>query len=286
MSSGKKYQWIPTFLKEDEFNEFILLHLISGLRGPSKKLNFNKLFCYIMRVLSTGMKWSDLEIAIDATGKPEIHYTNIFRIFKYWVENGCFDQIFEASVMQLCRNKLLDTSVIHGDGTNHAAKKGGDNIGFNGHKKIKGDKVIAMCDRNVNVIAPFVNAPGNRNESILLKPALMKLKPMFDKMGLFLEGTVISLDGVYNSTANRKMIFNRKMIPNINLRKCDQKRSGRNQLFDEEIYKERFRTIERLFAWEDKFKKLLIRFERISQHFYAFKVLAYTMINLRHFVTS
>jgi hypothetical protein len=132
----------------------------------------------------------------------------------------------------------------------------------------------------------FVNAPGNRNESILLKPALMKLKPMFDKMGLSLEGIVISLDGVYNSTANRKMIFNRKMIPNINLRKCDQKRSGRNQLFDEEIYKERFRTIERLFAWEDKFKKLLIRFERISQHFYAFKVLAYTMINLRHFVTS
>src|SRR5271157_3709325 len=48
-----------------------------------------------------------------------------------------------------------------------AAKKGGDNLGFSGHKKVKGDKVVAFCDRHCNVIAPFVAAPGNRNESPL-----------------------------------------------------------------------------------------------------------------------
>jgi hypothetical protein len=52
--------------------------------------------------------------------------------------------------------------IVHGDGTTTAAKKGGDNIGFSGHKKMKGDKVVAFCDRNCNVIAPFVSAPGNR----------------------------------------------------------------------------------------------------------------------------
>ena len=30
---------------------------------------------------------------------------------------------------------------------------------------MKGDKVVAFCDRQCNVIAPFVAAPGNRNES-------------------------------------------------------------------------------------------------------------------------
>jgi hypothetical protein len=30
------------------------------------------------------------------------------------------------------------------------------------------------------------------------------------------------------------------------------------------IFKERFRTIERVFAWEDKFRRLMLRFERIS----------------------
>jgi len=49
------------------------------------------------------------------------------------------------------------------------------------------------------------------------------------------------------------------------------------------IFKERFRTIERIFAWEDKYRRLLLRFERQSEVHYAFKTLAYTLINLRHF---
>jgi len=52
------------------------------------------------------------------------------------------------------------------------------------------------------------------------------------------------------------------------------------------IFQERFQTIERVFAWEDKFKRLLMRFERISKLHYALKTLAYTMINLRHFCQS
>jgi hypothetical protein len=38
-------------------------------------------------------------------------------------------------VLKLHQDELLDITVIHGDGTTTAAKKGGDNIGFNGHKK-------------------------------------------------------------------------------------------------------------------------------------------------------
>jgi hypothetical protein len=35
-------------------------------------------------------------------------------------------------------------TINHGDGTTTATKKGADNIGFNGLKKIKGDKVVAF----------------------------------------------------------------------------------------------------------------------------------------------
>ena len=41
--------------------------------------------------------------------------------------------------------------------------------------------------------------------------------------------------------------------------------------------------VERTFAWEDKFKRLLLRFERIQQRHYGMKLLAYTLINLRAF---
>jgi hypothetical protein len=54
-------------------------------------------------------------------------------------------------------------------------------------------------------------------------------------------------------------------------------------LFSEQIYDERFQTVERVFVWEDKLTRLLLRFERISFHHFGLKLLAYTMINLRHF---
>jgi hypothetical protein len=41
--------------------------------------------------------------------------------------------------------------------------------------------------------------------------------------------------------------------------------------------------VERTFAWEDKFKRLLLRFERIQQRHYGMKLLAYTLINLCKF---
>ena len=105
-------------------------------------------------------------------GRPEIHYTRIYRAFRRWQADGCFDVIFTGRWCGLHQADLLDVTIIHGDGTTTAAKKGGDNIGFNGHKKIKGDKVVAFCDRNCNVIAPFVAAPGNHSESPLLRAAL------------------------------------------------------------------------------------------------------------------
>ena len=150
---------------------------------------------------------------------------------------------------------------------------------------MKGDKIVAFCDRNCNVLAPFITAPGNRNEYQLFKAAFNPLKKISSEVGIKISGSVMSLDGVYDSQSNRKLIFNNGMTPNINENKRNRKKTkrGRKRLFSKTIFKERFRTIERVFAWEDKFKRLLIRFERISDLHYGFKLLAYSMINLRYF---
>ena len=150
---------------------------------------------------------------------------------------------------------------------------------------MKGDKIVAFCDRNCNVIAPFVRAPANRNESVMLQPGIEKLVYNAKLIGFNLAGSIMSLDGVYNCRKNRKSIFNLKMKPNIPENKRNRKKTkrGKKQIYDPEIFAERFQTIERVFAWEDKFKRLLLRFEFLSDHHYGMKVLAYSMINLRHF---
>ena len=38
--------------------------------------------------------------------------------------------------------------VLHGDGANTMARKGGDGIGYAGYKHQKGEKVIAIIDNN------------------------------------------------------------------------------------------------------------------------------------------
>ena len=51
-------------------------------------------------------------------------------------------------------------------------------------------------------------------------------------------GSVISLDGAYDSKKNRKMIFNAGMVPNINENKRNRKsmKRGRKRLFDKAIF--------------------------------------------------
>jgi len=288
MAQSQSRQGIPTHLTLEEFEEFVLPHLHIGRRGPQPKLALHVIFNYILKLLYLGCQWKELPIEKNGEGRPEIHYTRIYGAFRRYAAHGCFDTIFEGSVSLLSLKGYLDISIIHGDGTTTAAKKGGDNLGYNGHKHIKGDKVVAFCDRNCNVIAPFITAPGNRNESPLLKEALPQVTRLAKKVGLDLNKTIVSLDGVYDSRANRKAIFNRDMIPNINPNPRGRKtpKRGRKPIFDQSIFQERFQTIERVFAWEDKFRRLLIRFERISKLHYALKSLAYTMINLRHFCQS
>lgn len=284
-SNYKKYNTIPTQLTKNQFNQFVLPFLSVGTRGPKPKLSLHKIFNYILYFIHTGIQWKKLPIEKDAQGQPEIHYTRIFHVFQRWVQDGSLDSVFINSVEELAHNNLLDCSILHGDGSITMAKKGGDNIGYSGHKHMKGEKVIAIVDRNVNVITPYTTAPANTNESPLFKPALASLKKITKIIGVSLEGLIMSLDGGYDSTSNRKMIFNSGMTPNIPENKRNRKTSkpGPKRKFSESIFQERFQTIERLFAWEDKFKRLLIRFERKSENYFGLKLIGYAMINLRHF---
>jgi transposase len=171
MARSQPRQGISTNLSVAQFEQFVLSHLSTGSRGPAPKLSAHLIFNYILRVLYLGCQWKELPIEKDRQGRPENHYTGIYRAFRRWQADGCFDAIFEGSVFKLHQDDCPDTTIIHGDGTTTAAKNGGDNLGFSAHKKVKGDKGVAFCDRHCNVIAPFVSAPGNRNDAAVAKGA-------------------------------------------------------------------------------------------------------------------
>jgi transposase len=194
MAQSQFRQGIPTHLTLEQFEEFVLPHLHMGTRGPQPRLALHVIFNYILKLLYLGCQWKELPIEKNFKGRPEIHYTRIYRAFRRFEAHGCFDAIFAGSVSQLHQKEYLDISVIHGDGTTTAAKKGSDNLGFSGHKQMKGDKVVAFCDRHCNVIAPFIAAPGNHHESPLLLLALPQVSRIAKHVGLALNKTIVSLD--------------------------------------------------------------------------------------------
>ena len=127
-------------------------------------------------------------------------------------------------------------------------------------------------------------APVNEADMVLLPEGLQALKKVAKEVGVDLHGAYLNLDGGFDSKANRKAIFNAGLIPNIkeNPRNRKTTKRGRKRLFNAAIHALRLR-VERTFAWEDKFKRVLLRFERIQQRHYGMKLMAYTLINLRAF---
>src|SRR6266436_137623 len=275
---------IPVQLSETEFTAFILPHLSMPKRGPKCKLGYYRVFHLILWVLYTGMQWKCLPIPQDANGTPAIHYTTVYKVFARWADDGSLWQAFLASVRHLAAEKQLDTSVLHGDGTQHRRQKRGDGMSYSGYKHQKGEKVIAIIDNHGSVLAPVPVAPVNETDMVLLPEGLKALRKVAQEVGIDLRGAYLNLDGGFDSAHNRKCIFNAGLIPNVkeNPRNRKTPKRGRKRLFNATIHALRL-CVERTFAWEDKFKRLLLRFERIQQRHYGMKLMAYTLINLRAF---
>ena len=149
---------------------------------------------------------------------------------------------------------------------------------------IDGARAVFLPDNNGYILAPFPVAPVNVNDCILLPDSLKELMRITRSIGVSLKGSFLNLDGVFDSRNNRKRIFNRGMVPNIpeNPRNRKRPKPGPKRIFDAAIHELRL-VVERTFAWEDKFKRLLLRFERIQSRHLGFKRIAYALINLRRF---
>jgi transposase len=142
---------IPVQLSETEFTAFIFPHLSMPKRGPKCKLGYHRVFNLILWILYTGMQWKCLPVPQDPNGKPVIHYTTVYKVFARWADDGSLWQAFTASVAHLAAEQKLDLRVLHGDGTNTVAKKGGMGLGTRGtntrrvRKSSRSRTTMAMC---------------------------------------------------------------------------------------------------------------------------------------------
>ena len=115
-----RYKGIPKQVSRKDFNHHILPHLKKRVKGPQPKLSFYKIFNYILYVLHTGIQWNQLR-----TRRNEIHWSHVYKWHNRWSKDGSYENLFQASVIHLLDTDQLDTTRLHGDGSNTVVKKGG-----------------------------------------------------------------------------------------------------------------------------------------------------------------
>ena len=101
-----------------------------------------------------------------------------------------------------------------------------------------------------------------------------------------LSGIPLTLDPGFDGALNHELIRAIGMVPVIkpNFRNTKDKNiiRKRTRLFKKHEVTYRLRhAVERSFAWEDKYRKLVIRYERLETTFKGFRYLAAALINFR-----
>ncbi len=181
----------------------------------------------------------------------------------------------------------MNLSELNLDGSHAIAKKGGESVAYQRRKRAKTSNILPITDGKGYIIASTGLIAGNRNDAFNLKTHLQQGFKSMKRLGLDIKGAFFNADKAFDTKAARKTCFNHGLIPNMaeNRRNRKGNKKGRKRLFNAEVYRRRF-TSERSFAWIDKFRALLLRFDRCDAYFLGGHHIAFAMINLRHIIAA
>lgn len=217
--------------------------------------------------------------------KKEISWQAVYYHWRKWSADGSLERVWQYSLQTI--QSELDLSQLNLDGSHAIAKKGGESVAYQHRKRAKTSNILPIIDANGFVVASTGIVAGNHHDAFCLKAHLQAAFKAMKRLGLTIAGALFNADSAFDTRDGRKVCFNHAVIPNIAENKRNRKttKRGRKRLFNAEVYKQRF-TSERSFAWIDKFRALLIRFDRKDANFLGGHYIAFAMINLRHLFAS
>lgn len=274
---------IPTNVTEKQFENHIRPHLTTAQRGFECKIPLYKVFNYILYKYHTGCQWDKLPIekCVDDPTRPEISHDAVAYHHRKWSRDGSLERVWLGSIITI--QEQLDLSHLNLDGSHAIAKKGGESVAYQGRKRAKTTNILPFTDQHGFIVGTTKLVAGNHHDAFNLKPHLQSTFKQMKSLGLELTGAYFNADSAFDTKDARKTCFNHGLIPNIieNTRNRKKPKRGPKRLFDKAVYKKRFSS-ERTFAWIDKFRGLLLRFDRYDAPFLGAHYIVFAMINLRH----
>ncbi|MFZ1138480.1 MAG: IS5 family transposase [Candidatus Sulfotelmatobacter sp.] len=216
----------------------------------------------VLWVLRTGAPWADVPDRYPS-------YQTCHRRFQQWVRSGMMRGVLEALAIELRARGGLDVKEAFIDGSFAPAKKGDRKFGKT--KRGKGTKIMAVADRHGLPVSVCVES-ATPHEVKLATSTLVQM--IVSEAPQNLIG-----DNAYDSD-KLDTELRRYGIELIAPHRSNRKNTSQD-LRRMRRYRRRWK-IERLFAWLQNFRRLVVRYERYAENFLGMLYLGCWIILLRH----
>jgi transposase len=263
-------------LCEDTIIKEILPYLSEGSRGKSVKNKYLQIVQAILYKLKTGCQWALVPIKM-FFDKP-YSASSVYHHYRRWISDGswkiCYLKILEKY------KSFLNLSSIELDGSQTVAKKGGEEVSYQGRKKAKTTNLLFLTDKS-GLIVGFSNPiSGKHNDQYKIEEKLDEAFSWLKKSNIPISGLFLNADAGFDSEKVREYLNLQGIIANIDIKKNRKKDESFDLYFDPKLYKERA-TCEHSFAWLDACRSVIIRYDILASCWLTMNLLGSLMIFLK-----
>jgi putative transposase len=227
-------------------------------QGGRPPLPNYQVLCGILYRLHTGCQWKAIPSRFGAG-------STLHRRFQHWVECGAFDKIFAILVCVYDELKGVGWEWMSLDGAIVKAPKGGDDTGRNPTDRGKlGTKRHVLADERGVPIAVETSG-ANVNDGQMVEQTLDAIPGVLQEEGAGPEN--LCMDKAYDSKKIDDAVESRGINPHT-------RRRGEPPLIGSYKGKARRWVVERTNSWHNRFRGLLVRWERKGQNYRGLVLLA------------
>lgn len=178
--------------------------------------------------------------------------------------------------------RTLDLSVVQVDASHTRARSGGQATGYQGRKKSRTSNIHLLCDNSGLPLACGQPQEGQHHDLYDIEQQLNDILSVLDEAQLHLRGSFLNADAGFDSEQFRQLCQSKGIEGNIAFNPRNGSIYDRQEYFDDLLYQRRF-LVERLHAWLDGFKALVLRYEKLAITWRALHFMAFLLISLRIF---
>jgi len=264
------------FVKQRYYKKELCPYLSLGLKKNNAKVLLEDVVAAILYRLKTGCQWR--ELPVKQFFEVEYSWNSVYQHFARWSKNGSWETIKQKLLEK--HKTLLEMSSIQLDGSHTLSKRGGESVGYQGRKKGNTSNMLFICDNNGLALSCSDVISGNHHDVFEIEKQLDHMLEDIRKSNIRTDYLFLNADAGFDAQELRNYCIKKDLFANIDFNKRNGNISDREEIFDKELYKRRF-VIERMNAWLDGFKALLIRYETKQKHSRDLHLIAFCCIMIR-----